>query len=196
VIDTHMHLDALGEDGPALVQAAVDRGVTGIVSVGVDPRASQALLGALPQGVVVKRALGLHPQEVRDEADVDDALAALDAVNVIAPEHLELLTADPHSLVPLVRNAGAVFLGPWAPAALGDYVAGVNHVLPTDRTARFASALRVDTFRKHLHVVDATEAGLTALAPHVRALAAAEGLDAHARSVDVRSALTVPQDQQ
>jgi histidinol dehydrogenase len=127
---------------------------------------------------------------------VDDALAALDAVNVIAPEHLELLTADPHSLVPLVRNAGAVFLGPWAPAALGDYVAGVNHVLPTDRTARFASALRVDTFRKHLHVVDATEAGLTALAPHVRALAAAEGLDAHARSVDVRSALTVPQDQQ
>jgi histidinol dehydrogenase len=127
---------------------------------------------------------------------VDDALAALDAVNEIAPEHLELLTADPHALVPLVRNAGAVFVGPWAPAALGDYVAGVNHVLPTDRTARFASALRVDTFRKHVHVVDATEAGLTALAPHLRALAAAEGLDAHARSVDVRSALTVPREQQ
>jgi len=126
---------------------------------------------------------------------VDDALAALDAVNVIAPEHLELLTADPESLVPLVRNAGAVFLGPWAPAALGDYLAGVNHVLPTARTARFASALRVDTFRKHVHVVDATEAGLSALAPHLRALAAAEGLDAHARSVDVRSALTVPRDQ-
>ena len=129
---------------------------------------------------------------------VDDALAALDAVNVIAPEHLELLTADPRSLVPLVRNAGAVFVGPWAPAALGDYLAGVNHVLPTARTARFASALRVDTFRKHVHVVEATEAGLTALAPHLRALAAAEGLDAHARSVDVRSgdraALTVPQD--
>jgi histidinol dehydrogenase len=125
---------------------------------------------------------------------VDDALAALDAVNEIAPEHLELLTADPHALVPLVRNAGAVFVGPWAPAALGDYVAGVNHVLPTDRTARFASALRVDTFRKHVHVVEATEAGLTALAPHLRALAAAEGLNAHARSVDVRGAVTVPQD--
>jgi histidinol dehydrogenase len=125
---------------------------------------------------------------------VDDAPAALDAVNVIAPEHLELLTADPHALVPLVRNAGAVFLGAWAPAALGDYLAGVNHVLPTDRTARFASALRVDTFRKHLHVVDATEAGLAALAPHLRALAAAEGLDAHARSVDLRSALTVPRE--
>jgi histidinol dehydrogenase len=125
---------------------------------------------------------------------VDDVVSALDAVNVIAPEHLELLTADPHALVPLVRNAGAVFLGPWAPAALGDYLAGVNHVLPTARTARFASALRVDTFRKHVHVVDATEAGLIALAPHLRALATAEGLDAHARSVDVRGALTVPRD--
>ena len=126
---------------------------------------------------------------------VDDALAALNAVNVIAPEHLELLTADPSSLLPLVRNAGAVFLGPWAPAALGDYLAGVNHVLPTARTARFASALRVDTFRKRVHVVEATEDGLAALAPHLRVLAAAEGLDAHARSVDVRSALTLPTDQ-
>ncbi len=123
---------------------------------------------------------------------VDDAVAALDAVNAIAPEHLELLTADPHALLPLVRNAGAVFLGPWSPAALGDYLAGVNHVLPTARTARFASALRVDTFRKHVHVVEATEDALTTLAPHLRALAVAEGLDAHARSVDVRRALTVP----
>jgi histidinol dehydrogenase len=122
---------------------------------------------------------------------VDDELAAVDVVNAIAPEHLELLTADPAALVPLVRNAGAVFVGPWAPAALGDYVAGVNHVLPTARSARFASALRVDTFRKHVHVVEATEVGFTALAPHVRALAAAEGLDAHARSVDVRGAVTV-----
>src|SRR5262249_859084 len=67
---------------------------------------------------------------------VDDARAAIDAVNAIAPEHLELLVADPEQLLPLVRNAGAVFLGPWSPAALGDYVAGVNHVLPTARTAR------------------------------------------------------------
>src|SRR5207302_3716926 len=103
-----------------------------------------------------------------------DPVAAADAVNAIAPEHLELLTADPDALLPLVRNAGAVFLGPWAPAALGDYLAGVNHVLPTDRTARFASALRVDTFRKHIHVVRATEAGLAALAPHLDAIAAAE----------------------
>ncbi len=125
---------------------------------------------------------------------VDDAVAAVDAANVIAPEHLELLTADPEALLPLVRNAGAVFLGAWSPAALGDYVAGVNHVLPTARTARFASALRVDTFRKHVHVVRATEAGLAALAPHVRALAAVEGLAAHATSVDLRQSIAVPQD--
>jgi histidinol dehydrogenase len=123
---------------------------------------------------------------------VADALAALDAVNAIAPEHLELLTAEPETLLPLVRNAGAVFLGPWSPAALGDYLAGVNHVLPTARTARFASALRVDTFRKHVHVVRADERALLALAPHLRALAEAEGLDAHARSLDVRRPLTVP----
>jgi len=99
-----------------------------------------------------------------------------------------VLVADPDPLVRLVRNAGAVFVGPWAPAALGDYVAGVNHVLPTARTARFASALRVDTFRKHVHIVTATEAGLAVFAPHGRAIAAAEGLDAHANSFAIRSA--------
>jgi histidinol dehydrogenase len=123
---------------------------------------------------------------------VDDAVAAFDAVNVIAPEHLELLIDDPEALLPLVRNAGAVFLGPWSPAALGDYLAGVNHVLPTDRSARFASALRVDTFRKRIHMVRATEEGLAALAPHIGVIAAAEGLDAHARSVDARRPLMVP----
>lgn len=79
MIDTHMHLDALGDDGPALVQAAVDVGVRGVVSVGVDPRRSQAIVGALPRGLVVRRVLGLHPQEITDAADVDAAFAALDA---------------------------------------------------------------------------------------------------------------------
>ena len=115
---------------------------------------------------------------------VDGPEQAMDVVNPIAPEHLELITDDAEALVPLVRNAGAVFVGPWAPAAVGDYVAGVNHVLPTARTARFASVLRVDTFRKHIHVVRvAPEAGLGAVAEHVEALATAEGLPAHGRSV-------------
>ncbi len=125
---------------------------------------------------------------------VDDPAAAIDAVNVIAPEHLELITEDPDALLPLVRNAGAVFCGLWAPAAIGDYVAGVNHVLPTARTARFASALRVDTFRKHVHVVHASEEGLATVAPHVAAIAEAEGLAAHAASVALRQALHARQD--
>jgi histidinol dehydrogenase len=121
-------------------------------------------------------------------AVVEDAQQALAVVNAIAPEHVELVTADAEALVPLVRNAGAVFVGAWAPAALGDYVAGVNHVLPTARTARFASALRVDTFCKHIHVVRASERGLVALSDDVETLAAAEGLPAHGRSVALRRA--------
>ena len=119
---------------------------------------------------------------------VDDAEPAMAAANVIAPEHLELITAEPEALVPLVRNAGAVFCGPWAPAVVGDYVAGVNHVLPTARTARFASALRVADFQKHVHVVTLDEAAFARVAPHIRAFADVEGLDAHGRSVAIRAA--------
>ena len=111
---------------------------------------------------------------------------ALEVVNEIAPEHLELLVADPEALVPRVRNAGAVFCGPWAPASLGDYAAGPNHVLPTDGTARFAGALGVRDFLKSMHAVSTDRAGLEGLAPHVIALAEAEGLTAHAESVRVR----------
>ncbi len=107
--------------------------------------------------------------------------------NLLAPEHLEIVTDDPGSLVPLVRNAGAVFLGPGAPTALGDYAAGANHVLPTGRSARFASALRVDDFRKHLHVVRATPEGSARLSRIAAVIARAEGLDAHAHSLDLRA---------
>ncbi len=83
-----------------------------------------------------------------------------------------------------------MFCGPWTPAAVGDYVAGVNHVLPTGRTARFASALRVDDFCKHIHVVELDAAALERVAPHTAALAAAEGLPEHARSVALRTPAT------
>jgi histidinol dehydrogenase len=119
---------------------------------------------------------------------VDGPEAAMAVANTIAPEHLELMTADPGELLPQVRNVGAVFCGPWSPAAVGDYVAGVNHVLPTARTARFSSALRVDTFLKHIHVVTFDEAALARVTPYVQALAEAEGLDAHRRSVELRNA--------
>lgn len=119
---------------------------------------------------------------------VADIGAALDAVNRLAPEHLQLMVSDPESLLPGVRNAGAVFCGAYAPAALGDYAAGANHVLPTGRSARFSSALRVDTFRRHVHVVRAGLEGAAALAPVVAGLARAEGLVEHARAAELRTA--------
>jgi histidinol dehydrogenase len=82
-----------------------------------------------------------------------------------------------------------VFCGEWAPAVVGDYVAGVNHVLPTGRTARFASALRVADFQRHVHVVTVDEDGFAGAAAHMRTLADVEGLDAHGRSVELRQAI-------
>ena len=118
---------------------------------------------------------------------VDGPEQAVEVANAIAPEHLELMCDDPEALVPLVRHAGAVFCGPWAPASVGDYLAGPSHVLPTYGSARFSGALRVDDFVKTVHVVSLDEATLAHLAPHVVALAEAEGLVAHAESVRVRS---------
>jgi histidinol dehydrogenase len=117
---------------------------------------------------------------------VDGPEQAIELANAIAPEHLELMTADPDALLPLVRHAGAVFTGAYAPASVGDYLAGPSHVLPTYGSARFAGALRVDDFSKHLHVVSVDEPALARMAPHVAAIAEAEGLAAHAESVRLR----------
>jgi histidinol dehydrogenase len=114
---------------------------------------------------------------------VDGPARAMEVCNVVAPEHLELVTADPEALVPLVRAAGAVFCGPWAPASVGDYIAGPSHVLPTARSARFSSALGTLDFMKRVHVVNVGRSALQRVAPHVAAIAAAEGLAAHAESV-------------
>jgi histidinol dehydrogenase len=119
---------------------------------------------------------------------VDTPGAAMDVANTVAPEHLQLMVDAADSLLDQVQSAGAVFVGPWSPASLGDYIAGPNHVLPTNRTARFSSALRADDFRKHIHAVTATEAALEALGPAVITLAETEGLPAHADSVRRRLA--------
>ena len=108
---------------------------------------------------------------------------ATDLVNRLAPEHLQLMLRDPASVFARVRHAGAAFLGASCPEALGDYVAGPNHVLPTGRTARFASGLSVFDFLKRTTWVRADQAGLAAVGPAAVTLAEAEGLDAHARSV-------------
>jgi histidinol dehydrogenase len=117
---------------------------------------------------------------------VDGPEHALDATNAIAPEHLQLMCADAEVLVPLVRHAGAVFVGANASAVIGDYVAGVNHVLPTGGTARFSSALRVADFQRHVHVVTLARPALERVAPYAIVLAEAEGLDAHAEALRIR----------
>ena len=117
---------------------------------------------------------------------VDGPPAAMEVANAVAPEHLQLMGAVAESMVDQVWSAGAVFIGPWSPASFGDYIAGPNHVLPTNRTARFSSALRPDDFRKHIHAVTVTPAALRALGPSVVNLAGTEGLPAHAESVSRR----------
>ena len=117
---------------------------------------------------------------------VDGPKQACAVANIVAPEHLELLTEDADGLLAHITSAGAVFLGPNSPAVMGDYLAGPNHVLPTNRTARFASALRVDDFRRHIHAVSITEKAMEVLGPHVVTLAEVEGLPAHAESVRAR----------
>ena len=121
---------------------------------------------------------------------VDSPEAALQISNLVAPEHLELWCRDAESLVPLIKNAGAVFVGPWSPASVGDYVAGPSHVLPTFGTARFASALTVDDFLKQHHIISVDESAYDpgGLAGAVEALADAEGLTAHADSIRLRDA--------
>ena len=117
---------------------------------------------------------------------VDDARQAMAVSNIVAPEHLELLVENFGLLAADVRAAGAVFCGIDAPASLGDYAAGPNHILPTNRSARFSSALRADDFRRHIHIVEVSPAGFDAIAPIVIELATAEGLSAHAESIRMR----------
>jgi histidinol dehydrogenase len=106
--------------------------------------------------------------------------------NAIAAEHLEIMTADPEALSAQIRNAGAIFLGPYTPEAIGDYVGGSNHVLPTARSARFSSGLGVLDFMKRTSILKCGPDQLRSLGPAAMTLGKAEGLDAHARSVGLR----------
>jgi len=115
-----------------------------------------------------------------------DRAAALALSNAFAPEHLELHCSDAAALVPQVRNAGAVFVGPYAATAFADYAAGTNHVLPTGGSARFGQGLSVDAFRKRVAVVELDAIAAAGLAPAVATIADEEGLRAHARSARLR----------
>ena len=118
---------------------------------------------------------------------VADTLSeAIDLANDIAVEHLELMISDPWAMLPRIRHAGAIFLGHHTPEAAGDYLAGPNHVLPTMGTARFSSALGVETFLKKSSIISYSEQALVEDADHIRRLATLEGLTAHAASVTER----------
>ena len=117
---------------------------------------------------------------------VDDIAHGLRVVDAYAAEHLEIQTRDARAVAMRVRNAGAIFVGPWAPVSLGDYVAGSNHVLPTGGCARHSSGLSVQTFLRGIHVIDYNQAALAEAGHHVIALAGAEDLPAHGTAVDIR----------
>ncbi len=118
---------------------------------------------------------------------VDGPEHAMAVVNAIAPEHLELMVEHAEGLVRLVRNAGAVFVGPFAPASLGDYLAGPSHVLPTFGTARFSSVLGTEDFLRRSHAIRVTERAARRVANDVATIAEAEGLPAHAESARLRA---------
>ncbi|MGF1456890.1 MAG: histidinol dehydrogenase [Alphaproteobacteria bacterium] len=139
-------------------------------------------LASLPRGPVASASWRDHGAVIL----VRDMDEAADVVNRLAPEHLEIATADPDALAERIRHAGAIFLGRHTPEAIGDYVAGTNHVLPTGGAARFASGLSVLDFMKRTSLVRCSPDALQAIGPAAVTLATEEGLGAHARSVAIR----------
>ncbi len=140
------------------------------------------LLSGLERRTIVEAALQQHGALIRTR----DLAEAAGLASALAPEHLELAVAQPDALLPLIRHAGAIFLGAHSPEAIGDYCAGPNHVLPTARTARFSSPLGVYDFQTRSSLIGLSAAGAGALAPLAAELARGEGLTAHARSAECR----------
>ena len=143
----------------------------------------ESQLSTLPRQDIARQSIQTNGRII-----VTDSLEkAVDAANLIAPEHLELCVEDPFALLPRVKNAGSIFLGRHAPEALGDYFAGPNHTLPTSGTARFSSPLSVDDFVKKSSFLYYTQEALAPVAERIADFARREGLEAHARSALIRT---------
>ncbi|MDE3010685.1 MAG: histidinol dehydrogenase [Pseudomonadota bacterium] len=140
------------------------------------------LLADMPRADVIRASLSGRGALIRTR----DLAEACEIANRVAPEHLELSVRDPETWVPLLRHAGAIFMGPYSSESLGDYCAGPNHVLPTGRTARFASPLGVYDFQKRTSLIQVSAAGARALGRVAAVLAHGEGLTAHARAAELR----------
>lgn len=145
-------------------------------------RAVEAQLATLPRADIARASWNDFGAVIL----VGNLAESVNLANAIAAEHLEIMTADPEALSAQIRNAGAIFLGPHTPEAIGDYVGGSNHVLPTARSARFSSGLGVLDFMKRTSILKCGPDQLRALGPAAMTLGKAEGLDAHARSVGLR----------
>jgi histidinol dehydrogenase len=145
-------------------------------------RAVEAQLATLPRADIA-RASWQNFGAIIEVGRLDEAVALADA---LAAEHVEIMTTDPDAMARRIRNAGAIFLGGHTPEAIGDYVGGSNHVLPTARSARFSSGLGVLDFLKRTSILKCGPEQLRALGPAAMTLGRAEGLDAHARSVGIR----------
>jgi histidinol dehydrogenase len=139
-------------------------------------------LETLPRARIARTSVETHGALIY----VQSLEEAADTVNIIAPEHLELAMDDPDAILPMIKHAGAIFLGHFVPEALGDYIAGPNHVLPTNRTARFSSPLGVYDFQKRSSVIRAGKDGVRAIGPVAAHLAHREGLQAHALTIELR----------
>ena len=144
--------------------------------------AAERQIAILPRQAIASKSWNDYGAIIVVKA-LDDAAPLADA---IAPEHLEIATDDPESFSKKVRHAGAIFLGRYTPEAMGDYIAGPNHVLPTSRTARFSSGLSVLDFMKRTTLLGLDAKSIAAIGPQALTLAQAEGLEAHARSIAAR----------
>ncbi len=155
---------------------------------------SDALADAVTAALERRAAATKHGERIRAALGgrqsaivlVDDLAAGLRVVDAYAPEHLEIMTADATATAARIRNAGAIFVGPYAPVSLGDYAAGSNHVLPTGGSAGHSSGLSVQSFLRGIQVIDYSRAALAAVAEHVVRLAEAEDLPAHGEAVTAR----------
>jgi histidinol dehydrogenase len=157
--------------------------ITDSVALAADvERAVEAQLATLPRAQIARASWSDFGAVIL----VKNLDQAADLANAIAAEHLEIMTSDPESLAAQIRNAGAIFLGAHTPEAIGDYVGGSNHVLPTARSARFSSGLGVLDFMKRTSILKCGPDQLRALGPAAMTLGKAEGLEAHARSVGLR----------
>jgi histidinol dehydrogenase len=180
---------------PVLVAAdLISQAEHDVIAAAVLVTASEALADGVERELAVQVPATKHGDRIREALRgpqsavvlVDDVEQGLQVVDAYAPEHLEVLTADARAVALRVRNAGAIFVGPWSPVSLGDYCAGSNHVLPTGGCACHSAGLSVSTFLRGVHVVDYDEAALRGVAPHVITLAQTEDLPAHGQAVEAR----------